>query len=137
MILLALLKQLEIDGKGEIDTDLFYEAIPIGQNGKPKQGSWITSRGTAVSRVSVYIQAFDIYFRYDDKLAAAKKAQDILEYLEQAYSDICTLPAVEEYSSPEYTNVRVVPVSGVESLGMDEQGRVVFLVSGEVRYNKS
>ena len=136
MITLSILKQLEIDGFGTIDTDLFFEEAPLDAKGLPKQGLWIVSRGSVISRLDTEIQAFDIYSRYSNKITGATKLYAVLEYLKDAYGDVCDLPAVPPYTEDTYTNVRLMPTSGVENVGTDENGKIVRVISGEVYYNK-
>lgn len=136
MINLSILQALEDDTFGTIDVDLFTEEAPLDNTGKPKEGLWIVSRGGIVNRTNVEIQAFDIYSRYTNKLTGYTKLAEILEWIQEAYSDVCTLPAVPPYTTQAYKNVRIFPTSGVETVGTDENGKVVRVISGEVYYNK-
>lgn len=136
MIALHILKLLENEGFGTIDTDLFFEEVPLDSAGKPKQGVWIVERGTDISRLTHQTQNFDIYSRYTNKLTGYKKLEAILDFLQEAYGDVCELPAVPPYSSTVYENVRIEPTSSVENAGVDENGKVVRVISGIVRYDK-
>ena len=136
MILLSLLKQLSLDGFGTIDTDLFYEEASLNSAGTPKEGVWIVARGSVVSRFNTEIQSFDIYSRYSNKITGAQKLYDILDYLKEAYSDVCTLPAVPPYTTQTYKNVRIFPVSSIENAGTDENGKIVRVISFECYFNK-
>ena len=136
MIALHILQLLEDEGFGTIDTDLFFEEAPLDGQGKPKQGCWIVERGTDVNRLSHQVQNFDIYSRYTNKLTGYQKLEAILNYLQEAYGEVCELPTVTGYSSTVYTNVRIEPTSSVENVGVDENGKVVRSISGIVRYDK-
>lgn len=136
MIELSILKQLQDAGFGTIDTDLFLEEVPIDSKGVAKDGVWIVTRGSSVSRIDTEIQAFDIYSRYKNKITGSVKLHAILEYLKDAFAEVCTLPAVAPYTTQTYKNVRIRPVSSVESLGTDENGKIVRVISGEVQYFK-
>lgn len=136
MITLHLLKLLENEGFGTIDTNLFWEEVPLNSSGKPKEGIWIVTRGVPVSRTNLNIQAFDIYGRYSNKITTAQKLEDVLAFLQDAYHEVCDLPEVPPYSENQYKNVRIVPTSGVENVGTDEQEKIVKVISGEIRYNK-
>lgn len=136
MIALHILKLLEDEGFGTIDTDLFFEEAPLDSTGKPKQGVWIVERGTDVNRFNYQTQNFDIYSRYTNKITGYKKLEAILEYLQEAYGEVCELPTVPPYSTTLYTNVRITPQSSVENAGVDENGKVVRVVSGTVQYSK-
>ena len=134
MIALHILKLLEDEGFGTIDTDLFFEEAPLDGQGKPKQGVWIVERGTTVSRLNHRVQNFDIYSRYTNKLTGYKKLEAILDFLQEAYGDVCELPAVPPYSSTVYENVSIEPTSSVENVGTDENDKIVRVISGIVRY---
>lgn len=136
MVTLHLLKLLEDNGFGTIDTDLFFEEAPLDANGVPKQGVWIVTRGSEVTRLNVGNQNFDIYSRYTNKLTGGIKLENILTFLKEAYGDVCTLPTVPPYSLTEYYNVTITPTSGVENAGTDEQDKVVRVISGNIRFNK-
>lgn len=136
MVTLHLLKLLEDEGFGVIDTNLFWEEVPLDSNGDPLDGVWIVTRGTEISRTNVGQQAFDIYARYANKLTTASKLEDILKYLQEAYGEVCELPDVPPYSASVYSNVRIEPVSSVENVGTDENEKIVKLISGIIRYNK-
>ena len=137
MIALHILKLLENENFGTIDTDLFFEEVPLDSAGKPKQGVWIVERGTDISRLTHQTQNFDIYSRYTNKLTGYKKLESILGFLQEAYGEVCELPTVPPYSTAEYNNVRIEPTSSVENAGVDENGKVVRVISGIVRYDKA
>ncbi|NCU40853.1 hypothetical protein EOL73_03800 [Candidatus Saccharibacteria bacterium] len=134
MITLHIAKWLEEQGFGTLDTDIFWEVAPLGSDGKPKNGIWVVSRGSSVSRLNTTIQAFDIYSRYTNKITGSQKLEAILERIKSAYGDTCELPTVPPHSLTQYTQVMLTPVSGVENVGTDEQDKVVRVISGEVRY---
>lgn len=136
MILLSILKQLQNENFGTIDVDLFYEEVPLEKDGTPKEGVWIVSRGSVVNRFNTEIQAFDLYSRYKNKITGAAKLYEVLNYLKEAYGDVCDLPAALPYSTKVYESVRITPTSGVENVGSDENGKVVRVISGEVYYKE-
>ena len=137
MIALHLLKLLEDEGFGTIDQDLFFEEAPLDKQGNPKNGVWIVERGTAVTRFTHQTQNFDIYSRYTDKITGYKKLGDILDFLQEAYDEVCTLPAVPPYSNAVYENTRIVPTSSVENVGVDENNKIVRVISGSITYERS
>lgn len=136
MIALHILKLLEDEGFGTIGTDLFFEEAPLDGQGKPKQGVWIVERGTSVSRFNHQTQNFDIYSRYTNNLTGYKKLEDILDFLQEAYGEVCELPTVPPHSNTVYENVRITPVGSVENVGVDENSKIVRVISGTVQYNK-
>ena len=137
MITLHILKLLEDEGFGTIDTDLFWEEAALDGNGEPKQGLWIVTRGAPINRFNVTTQAFDIYSRYSNKKTGYKKLEEILGFLQQAYGEVCELPTVPPHSLTTYSNVSIAPTSGVESVGADENNKIVRVISGEVKYERN
>lgn len=137
MIALHILKLLADEGFGTIDTDMFFEEAPLNGQGVPKEGVWIVERGASVTRFNTQTQNFDIYSRYTSKLTGYQKLEAILEYLQEAYGEVCDLPTVPPYSETEYKNVRITPTSSVENVGTDENNKVVRVISGSVQYERS
>jgi hypothetical protein len=136
MITLSLAKWLEQEGFGTLEADIFWEEIALDNDGKPKDGIWVVSRSPSVTRLNVGIQNFDIYARYANKITTEIKLKQILNRLQEAYGDVCTLPSVEPYSSTAYINVTIEPVSGVENVGSDDQDKIVKVISGIVHYEE-
>lgn len=136
MISLSLAKWLADEGFGTLDDDIFWEEAALDANGKPKDGIWVVTRGAIVTRFSTS-QGFDIYSRFTNKLSGSQKLEAILERLQEAYGDVCTLPAVEPYSGTQYENVRLFTVTGIENVGTDDQDKVVRVISGMVQFNIS
>lgn len=136
MITLHIAKWLSDQGFGTLDTDIFWEEVPLNSDGKPKDGIWVVPRGTPLSRFNTTTQAFDIYSRYANKITGSLKLEAILEKLKEAYGDVCTLPTVPPYSLAEYYNVRFRPTSGIENVGSDDQDKIVRVISAEIQYDK-
>lgn len=135
MVTLHIAKWLEDEGFGTLDQDIFWEEVPLDSNGKPYDGIWVVTRGSALSRFNTTTQQFDIYSRFANKLTGSQKLEQILEKIMEAYGDVCTLPTVPPYSLTVYDNVRLRPISGIENVGSDEQDKIVRVVSAEVQYN--
>jgi hypothetical protein len=135
MISLHIAKWLEDEGFGTIDQDIFWEEVPLDPNGKPYDGIWVVTRGSALNRFNTTTQQFDIYSRYANKITGSLKLEQILEKIMEAYGDVCTLPTVPPYSLTNYGNVRLRPVSGIENVGSDAQDKIVRVISAEVQYN--
>lgn len=136
MVSLHIAKLLEDEGFGTLDTDLFWEEVPLDSKGNPKNGVWVVPRGAPLTRFNVTTQAFDIYSRYSNKVTSSKKLEDILDYLQEAFEEVCELPTVPPYSTTRYYDARITPVSGIENVGSDEQDKVVRVISGEIQYKK-
>lgn len=136
MITLHILQLLADNGFGTIDTDLFWEEIPLDEKGEVKDGIWILSRGAPLTRGTRNIEAFDIYSRYANKVTGSQKLEDILSFLGGAYGTICDLPEVSGHSNNEYKKVAIQPTSNIENAGVDANGKVVRVISGQIIYNK-
>ena len=136
MVTLYLAQLLANEGFGTLDTDIFWEDMPLDSTGKPINGLWIVPRGVAITRFKVTTQAFDIYCREANKVTSSQKLEDILDYLQEAYGEVCELPTVSEISNTRYYDVQITPVSGIENVGTDNQDKVVRVISGEINYKK-
>lgn len=132
MITLHVLQLLEDQGFGTIDAEvdgLFWEVMPINATGVA-----IFSRGTELSRSLRNAQSFDLYARGTSNLRGADKLEKIKEYIENNFVQ-CDLPLTPK-SNKQYTHVTLEMTSNVENLGLDEQDRLLFRVSGIATYNK-
>lgn len=136
MVTLHIAKLLADEGFGTLDQDIFWEDMPIDVQGNPKNGLWVVPRGAPVTRFNTCYQSFDIYSRHSNKVTSSKQLEDILEYLQTAYEEVCELPEVPPYSVTRYYDVRIEPVSGIESVGVDDQDKVVRVISGEIKFKK-
>lgn len=136
MVTLHIAKLLEDEGFGTLDLDIFWEDMPVDSDGKPFNGIWIVPRGAPVSRFTVTSQAFDIYARDTNKVTSSQKLEDILNYLQTAYEEVCELPTVPPYSETRYYDVRITPVSGIENVGADDQDKIVRVISGEINFKR-
>lgn len=136
MITLHIAKLLADEGFGTLDTDIFWEDAPLDSNGNPKDGVWIVPRGAEVNRFTIHTQQFDIYSRNKNKVTGSKKLEDILNYLQTAFEEVCELPTVPPHSLTRYYDVTITPVSSIENVGTDDQKKVVRVISGQVTFKK-
>lgn len=143
MITLHIGKLLEDEGFGvlaltgnEANAEIYWEDIPLDSQGNPKNGVWVVTRSSTVSRLQTGVQAFDIYARYSNKITTANKLEGILNYLRDAYGEVCELPTIPEYSETVYRNVSIEPVSSVENVGSDVNNKIVKVISGIIRYEE-
>lgn len=136
MVIHSLLQQLSDDGFGTVGTTLQIGVLPVDANGNPRTGVALTPRGLPVTRTDTYQQAVDFYVRDTNPLTASNTAQDLLEYLQDSFADICTLPALSGITNETFSNVTITPTSSVEYVGIDDNSGVTFVVSGDVRYTK-
>lgn len=134
MITLNIAKWLDDEGFGTLDTDIFWEDVPVDSQGKPKNGIWVVSRGFPTASRFSTTQTFDIYSRYSNKITGSSKLESIYERLREVYNQVCELPTVPPYSLTQYINVSLRPTAFVSNVGSDEQDKVVRVMSGEVQY---
>lgn len=137
MIVHSLLQQMQNDGFGTVNQDLQMGILPLDSKGIPRNGIAVIARGSEVTRVQIGIQNVDFYVRNTNPLKASTKAEELLEYLQDSYSNICDLPELEGYTTESYRNVIIQPTASVEFAGVDENGGHSFVVSGEIRYEKN
>lgn len=130
MITLHILQMLQDEGFGTIDQDLFFEKLTLG-----KKGLYITSRGSELTRTTRRVQAFDIYARGVNDVDGANTLEDVIELLKEKYGDMCTLPTVPNISDTQYVNVTIEPTGNIESSGLDDNNRVIYVMSGLIRYD--
>lgn len=136
MITLHIAKLLADEGFGTLDSDIFWEDMPVDSRGNPIDGVWIVPRGAPLTRFDVCTQSFDIYSRHRNKVTSSRKLEDILEYLQTAFEEVCELPQVPPHSLTQYYDVVITPVSGIENVGTDENEKVIRVISGEVKFKK-
>lgn len=130
MITLSLLKWLEDNGLGEIDKDLFHEKMGLG-----KVGVYIASVGGALGKGARKVQNFELFCRGRDDLDSQERLIAISEAI-VASAPICNLPAVPPYSSRSYCSVEVEISSTPTNLGQDENGRLIYSITGLIYYKE-
>lgn len=133
MITLQILQLLQDNGFGTIDIDLFWEKMGLG-----KAGVYISSLGEANTRSVRHAQTYELYSRGDSDVSGYKKLLDIVEFLNSAYRNTCSLPSVQgsngETIAEELSNVAILPLSSISSNGLDGQGRTIFSATGRILY---
>lgn len=133
MVTLHLLQYLKENGFGTaLDTDLFFEKLPLG-----KTGIAIFSRGgerTYGRRTAV--QRFDLYCRGASDLSGYDKLDKIGNFFSDNYDQLCTLPAVPNLSNRQYIRARITVMDNIENLGLDENDRVIYRLGAQVIYQK-
>lgn len=129
MITLSLLKFLENNGFGEIDKDLFWQKLGVGNI-----GLYIVEIGDTRTRGMRTSTMYEIYSRGNSDVDGYKRLQKIVDFLNQSY-DVCSLPAVPPVSDKEYHNVTIMPVSTISNSGLDVGGRVIYNITGRIYYD--
>lgn len=127
MITLALLKLLEAKGFGTIGKDLFWQKILVGQS-----GLYIVNLGDGESeRGKRRHQRYELYSVGDNDVSSLKKLEAVADYLRKSYDQLNELPGD---SGDQYRFVVVKPPSAVSNLGLDNQGRVIYSITGTIIY---
>lgn len=130
MITLHFAQLLENEGFGTLDTDIFWEKLPIDID-----GIFVISRGGTSFINNRATQAFDIYSRHANALLGADKLEKIWEFVTED-GVVCDLPPIPNVSHKEYKRVRIIPQSNLENLGEDEAGRKIWRWSYQLNYIK-
>lgn len=132
MITLHLLQYLADNGFGTLDTDLFFEKLPLN-----KTGVAIFSRGgEATYGRRTATQRFDLYCRGTSDLTGSDKLDKIRTFFSDNYDSLCTLPTIPNVSNREYKNARITP-DNIENLGLDENDRVIYRLGASIIYVKA
>jgi len=133
MVTLHVLRYLQENGFGTIDTSLFFEKLPLGKNGVA-----IFSRGgeRAYGRKRA-VQSFDLYCRGSSDLLGYDKLEKIAEFFASNYDNLCTLPTIPGVSNRVYKKARITVIDNIENLGLDENDRVLFRLGSQIIYEKS
>lgn len=130
MISLQLLKYLENNGFGTIDKDLLWEKETLD-----KTGLFIVSTSEQVPRGSRRVQRFTLYSRGTNDVTGYKKLEKARNFLSSAESyETCTLPAVPPIVNDPAENVTIMPMSTINNIGRDENGRIVWSCDGYIYY---
>lgn len=130
MITLALLKFLEDNGFGEIDKDLFWQKMGLGN-----KGLYIVEIGASEDRGSRTSSVYEIYSRGVNDVQGYQILQQVADFLNKSYT-VCTLPSVPPITDYQYRNVTIMPVSTISNTGVDSEGRVIYSITGKIYYDK-
>ena len=130
MISLQLLKYLENNGYGTIDQDLLWEKETLD-----KKGIFIVSNSEQTPRGSRRTQRFTLYSRGTNDVDGYKKLEAIRNFLSSFTTyENCTLPAVPPIVTEPVNNVTIMPMSTIDNVGRDENGRLVWSCNGYIYY---
>lgn len=128
MITLSLLKYLENNNFGTIDVNLFWQKLSLD-----KKGLYITDLGSNNERGGRKSQMYEIYYRGSSDVDGYKKLQAVVDFLNESFG-VCELPAVPPATTSGYSNVAIMPLSSIASMGEDANGRVIYSATGRIYY---
>lgn len=131
MITLSFLKLLEDNGFGTIDEDLFFQKLALDNKGLS-----INDIGDPVSRGTRWTQSFELLSKGNNDVEGYKKLSDVLTFLKESYSNVCTLPEVPPHIEQEYTKVTIRPLSTITNVGYASDGRILYSIQGQITYKQ-
>jgi hypothetical protein len=133
MVTLHILEYLKDNSFGTaLDTDLFFEKLPLDKN-----GVGIFSRGgeAAYGRRRA-VQRFDLYSRGSSDLLGYDKLDKIRTFFSDNYDELCELPTITGVSNRVYKKARITAIDNIENIGNDESDRVIFRLAAQIIYEK-
>lgn len=127
---LSLLQYLSDNGFGTIDVDLLWQKSSLD-----REGVYISDIGDNQSRGSRPTQSFEIYSRGKNDLEGQQKLNNISEFLYKSLGGVINLPAVTGYTEDGFDCIEITSISKPTNVGQDNQGRVIFAITGQARIN--
>jgi len=127
MITLSFLKLLEDEGFGTIDVDLFFQKLTLD-----KTGIYIADIGDPISRGSRMTQSFELLARGNTDVDGYKNLVNILNWMKNNYSNVCSLPPVPPITATGYNNVTMLPLSTITNVGLDGNNRIIYSLQGQI-----
>lgn len=135
MITLAFLKYLENKGVGVVDVtgketnpSLFWQKMTLD-----KKGLYISSLGGEIRRGQRNIQNFELYSRGYNDVDACQLLTKVCNLVQADYGN-CALPAVPPVFENSFNNVTVEVTSPPTNMGLDNNGRVIYSITGRIIY---
>lgn len=129
MITLNLLKLLENNNLGEIDKDLFWQKMTLGE-----YGVYISSIGNPTVRGNRTMTSFEMYSRGRNDVDGYKRLKNIVDFLNASYS-ICKLPSVSlgnQVIADAVENITIMPCSTITNGGLDDNNRIIWTATGTI-----
>jgi hypothetical protein len=129
MITLNLLKYMEDNGLGEIDKDLFWQKLTLGE-----KGVYISSIGNPTTRGNRTMTSFEMYSRGTSDVDGYKRLEAIVNLLNASYS-VCSLPSVSidgVVVADEVDNITIMPCSTITNGGLDDNNRIIWTATGTI-----
>lgn len=138
MITLSFLKLLQDEGFGtlallgnEPGADLFFQKLTLD-----KKGVYIADIGNPGAKGSRDTQSYELLVRGSNDVDGYKRLTEIRQFVIRNYSNICELPAVPPVSSVSYRNVELTRPSTITNVGMDDQNRIIYSMTGTIIYKE-
>lgn len=131
MITLSFLKLLEDEGFGTIDVDLFFQKLTLD-----KKGLYIADIGGPIDKGARDKQSYELFARGSSDVDGYKLLTEIRQFLIRNYSTICELPAVPPIVTEGYTNVELSRPSTITNVGLDDNNRIIYSMTGTIIYKE-
>lgn len=131
MITLSLLKFIENNGLGVVDSNLFWQKLTLD-----KVGIYIADIGQTKERGGRNIVQYELYSRGNNDVDGYKRLQAVLDLLNNNYV-ACRLPSVQNGSTTiteGFDNVTIMPPSSISNYGLDSEGRIIYSATGTLYY---
>lgn len=132
MITLSFLKLLEDEGFGTIDVDLFFQKLTLD-----KKGLYIADIGDPVAKGFRDTQSYELLARGSNDVDGYKLLKDIRSFLVDNYSSICELPAVPPITTTGYSNVALSKPSTITNVGLDDNNRIIYSITGQIIFKEN
>lgn len=127
---LSLLQYLADNGFGSIDTDLFWQKLTLD-----RKGVYISDIGGDQSRGVRDTQSFELYARGADDLDGYQTLNSISKFLSNTLGGTISLPLVPTYTTEGFDCVSITAISSPSNAGVDDQGRMIYAITGQARLN--
>lgn len=132
MITYHILEYLRLAGYGTaIDTDLFFEKLPIGKTGVAiySVGGERPRGGRSKS------QMFELECRGESDTIGRDKLDKIATSLADDWI-VCDLPTIPGISNRLYKRCYFTDVSDIQNVGFDANDRIIFKITARIVYQK-
>ena len=140
MLVPALVLEMQRQGLGTVDTDLFWEELPQSPDA---EGVWVVSRGDAGSTENSQQLSVDIYARFTNKLTTETRLRSVVNWVRGKAQDLCRLsvnPHDLDTSQPNetinYVIYSIQHVGAVQNQGVDENGRILKTITVQINFNE-
>lgn len=140
MLVPALVLEMQRQGLGTVDTDLFWEELPQSPDA---EGVWVVSRGDAGSTENSQQLSVDIYARFANKLTTEMRLRSVVNWVRGEAQNLCRLsvnPHDLDDSQPNetisYNVYSIQHVGAVQNQGVDENGRILKTITVQINFNE-
>lgn len=138
MLVPALVLEMQRQGLGTVDADLFWEELPQSPDA---EGIWVVSRGDAGSDENAQQLSVDIYARFANKLTTEMRLRSVVNWVRGEAQSLCRLsvnPHDLDTSQPNeniiYDIANIQHTGAVQNQGVDENGRILKTITVQIKF---